>query len=164
MSKIIVNFDLNLTTNPSFHKDKLDFAQKVLDYYNNRLNLNITLEYTNDKFEFMYVTYNMDDFKCTSFVNYASTWYIQDRNNDKEWVKRLIDRNKSIADNIKSPLYTSMGLNILTQSDVDFFIFQKDKFKAINKNIGCYTFLSEENQILLKTALNNICDELDTLI
>jgi hypothetical protein len=45
-----------------------------------------------------------------------------------------------------------------------FSYFKKNKFKAINKDIDCYTFLSDENQILLKTALNNICDELDALI
>lgn len=164
MSKIIVNFDLNSTTYPKFHKDKIEFAEKMLNYYNNRLNLNISLEYTNDKFEFMYITYNMDDFKCASFVNHACSWFIQERDNDEDWLQKLIGRKQNIADNIKSPVYTSKGLNILTQSDVDFFIFQKDKFKAINKDIDCYTFLSDENQILLKTALNNICDELDALI
>jgi hypothetical protein len=110
MSKIIVNFDLNLTTNPEFHKKKLELAQKMLNYYNNRLNLNTSLEYTNDKFEFMYVTYNMDDFKCSSFVNHACSWFIQERNNDEDWVQKLINRKQNIADNIKSPVYTSIGL------------------------------------------------------
>jgi hypothetical protein len=164
MSKIIVNFDLDLTTNQEFHKEKLEFAQKILDYYNNRLNLNIILQYNKDKFEFNFTNNTTDDFYCTSFVNQSSNWYFQERSVDKDFMDKFIDRKQNKADNIKSSFNTSRGSNTLTKSDVDYFMLEKERFKALYKDINCFTFLSKENQEILKTTLNGICDELDETI
>ncbi len=161
MSKIIVNFDLNLTTNPEFHKEKLEFAQKILDYFNSSLNLNIVLQYDKNKFEFNFTNNTTDDFDCTSFVNHASKWYFQERSVDKDFMDKFIDRKQNKADNIKSSFNTPRGSNTSTKSDIEYFMFEKERFKALYKDFNCLTFLSKENQEVLKTTLNGICDELD---
>ena len=160
MSTIIVNFNLSKNVNSDFHTEKIKFAQSLLDYYNSKLNLQISLEYTED-FKFKHTKYSNDDLSCASFVENTAFWSIQDRSIDEKWLDSFISVKRNIADNIKSPFYASIALNSLTQADVDFFLFQKDKFKAIYKDLICFTFLSEENQEILKTTLNNICNELD---
>ena len=160
MSTININFNLSESINSDFHIEKIKFAQSLLDYYNNKLNLQISLEYTED-FKFKHTKYSNDDLSCASFVENTTFWSIQDRSVDEKWLDSFISVKRNIADNIKSPFYAAISLNNLTQADVDFFLFQKDKFKAIHKDLICFTFLSDENQVLLKTALNNICNELD---
>jgi hypothetical protein len=160
MPTINVNFNLSESVNSVFHIEKIKFAQSLLDYYNNKLNLQISLDYTED-FKFKHTKYSNDDLSCASFVENNTFWSIQDRSVDEKWLYSFISVKRNIADNIKSPFYASIALSSLTQADVDFFLFQKDKFKSIHKDLDCLSFLSLENKTILKTALNNICDELD---
>ena len=134
MSAINVSFNLSENINSDFHIKKIKFAQSLLDYYNNKLNLQISLEYTED-FKFKHTKYTNDDLSCASFVENTTFWSIQDRSVDEKWLDSFISVKRNIADNIKSPFYASIALNSLTQADVDFFLFQKNKFKTIYKDL-----------------------------
>ncbi|MCP4052491.1 MAG: hypothetical protein GY739_05370 [Mesoflavibacter sp.] len=163
MSNISVQFDIDSVENSEFHKSKLEFANKLLDYYNNRLGLSISLKYDKD-FEFKHINYSNDDLKCASFVENSAYWSFQDRSVDSKWLYSFISRKRNLVDNIKSPFYSAMAMNNLRQSDVDFFNYQKDRFKALYKDFDCFTFLLKENQNKLKLNLNSLCNELDEII
>lgn len=75
----------------------------------------------------------------------------------------MIERKQNKASDIKSVINLPTSLNVLKLNQILIsFYFKKDKFKAMYKDLDCFTFLSIENQELLKIALNNICDDLDT--
>ena len=163
MSKIIVTFDLNKSDNPVFHNSKLKFAEKLLNYFNSRLDLEISLTYT-ENFEFKHINYTNDDYNCASFVENSTCWFVQERSNDSKWLYGFLSVKRNLVDNIKSPFYASLQMNNLRQADIDFFRYQKDKFKALYKDFDCFDFLSNENKEKLKLSLNNLCDELDEIV
>lgn len=82
MSTINVNFNLIENVNSDFHIEKIKFAQSLLDYYNNKLNLTFSLDYTED-FKFNFTNNSVDDFDCASFVNHSTSWFIEERSVDK---------------------------------------------------------------------------------
>ena len=163
MSNIVLNFDLSTTNFPELHKNKILLAESLLNYFNTRLNLNLTLEYKGN-FEFKHIKYSQDDYKCAAFIENSTCWSVQDRSVDSKWLESFISMKKDEADNIKSPFYVAMSLNNLQQSNIDFFNYKKNKFKALCKDFDCFSFLPIEKQNLLKLNLNNFCNELDDVI
>jgi hypothetical protein len=168
MSKISIDFELNSTINPEFHKEKIEFACFILDYVNSRLKSSVSLVYSKDGDNFKFHNSTETDynyvFDCSSFVNYSTMWFIQKRDLDEDWLKFFIDNVSQKADSLKSPIYASMVLNRLTEIEIAVFLEQKAKFKAIYEDFDCYTFLSKQQQEKIKTELNSICYELDEVV
>lgn len=146
------------------HIKHLNIASKNIEHFNLRFNSNHKIVYDAKDFQFYSKENNPDSNTINSRINTYRYWAIQDDVNSDSLVVPFLNRAQQECDNIKQSFYGPKGLNILKQSDIEYFNLQKDKFTTMYKNYFPLGFLSNQTQEKIKSHLNGLIKELNGII
>ena len=165
LSNIIINGSFEDSPKIDIHKQHTSIANLVLNDFNKRLNLDISVTYNSAIFDFSVDSDELNTKEICYRIQNFTDWGLQV---DAEKKLRTDVFINFVSNTYFEPAYSSItfprSLNKLDENDIDYFILLRNKFLIIFKDYVHLPFISESCNLKIKKELNRMCFDLEQLV
>lgn len=150
--RIIIDSNIFDGLNGSIHEENLRIAELNIKDYCDRTSRDITLNYDNFKFSLAICEIKVD---IAEKINLYISWFRNKEHDYNIYKQTLLSWIKSEYDNITQDIRARQKVSKINLRDIEIFNSSRDEFVLKYINFHPIGILSEDQEIELKSFINN---------